>query len=186
MQWEEEGAVMPQDIDITALKNAIRDVPDFPKKGILFKDITTLLSQGALFRQTIDILAKHYAGQGIKKIVCVESRGFMFGAPVAYQLGVGVVPVRKKGKLPYRTLSCSYALEYGVDTLEMHEDALAAGEKVLIMDDLLATGGTALATAELIKKTGAELTGIAFLIELAFLNGRQKLKDFDVFSLIQY
>ncbi len=177
---------MQDTADISVLKNAIRDVPDFPRKGILFKDITTLLSQGDLFHRSIDLIAEHYAGRGVNKVVCVESRGFMFGAPVAYKLGAGVIPVRKKGKLPYRTVSCSYALEYGFDTLEMHEDALVPGEKVLLIDDLLATGGTALATAGLIKKAGADVTGIAFLIELGSLKGREKLKDFDVFSLIEY
>ena len=168
------------------LKTAIRDVPDFPKKGILFKDITTLLARGDVFRNVIDQFADHYKESKIEKVVGIESRGFIFGAPVAYALGAGVVPIRKKGKLPYKTISATYALEYGTDTLEMHEDALKKGAKVLIIDDLLATGGTAKATAELVEKVGAKIVGIAFLIELEFLKGRQNLSGYDIFSLIKY
>jgi adenine phosphoribosyltransferase len=171
---------------IAELRDIIRDVPDFPKKGIIFKDITTLLNRGDLFRKAIDQVVEHYKGKGIQKVVAVESRGFIFGAPVAYHLGAGVVPVRTKGKLPYKTVSASYQLEYGVDTLEMHADALKPGEKVLIIDDLLATGATATATAELVKKLGADIAGIAFVIELSFLEGRKSLKDYDVFTLIKY
>jgi len=168
------------------LKKAIRDIPDFPKKGIIFKDITTLLGKGELFKNAIDQLAENYTNKGINKVVVVESRGFIFGSPVAYKLGAGLVPVRKKGKLPYKTFSATYSLEYGSDTLEMHEDAIKPGENVLIVDDLLATGGTAGAVIELIKKSGGKVAGLAFLIELSFLNGRQNLKDQDVFAVINY
>lgn len=168
------------------LKSAIRDIPDFPKKGIIFKDITTLLAQGDIFKTVIDRFAAHYQSKKIEKVVGIESRGFIFGTPVAYKLGSGVVLIRKKGKLPYKTISATYALEYGTDTLEMHEDAVKRGTRVLIVDDLLATGGTAKATAELVEKAGGKIVGFAFLIELAFLNGRKNLKGHDVFSLIQY
>jgi adenine phosphoribosyltransferase len=168
------------------LKAYIRDVPDFPKKGIVFKDVTTLLSQGEHFKQVVDQLTKHYYPKNIQKIAVIESRGFIFGSPLAYHLNAGVIPIRKKGKLPYKTLSATYALEYGMDTLEMHIDAVQPGERVLIVDDLLATGGTAKATAELVEKAGGKVAGFAFLIELAFLKGREKLNGYDIFSLIQY
>jgi adenine phosphoribosyltransferase len=168
------------------LKSIIRDIPDFPKKGIIFKDITTLLAKGALFQSAIDMIAEQYRGKDITKVVAIESRGFIFGAPVAYKLGAGLVPIRKKGKLPYKTISAAYSLEYGTDTLEMHEDALKPGERVLIIDDLLATGGTMGAVVELVKKGGGKIAGLSFLIELSFLNGRSKLKDFEVSSLIKY
>ncbi len=167
-------------------KTAIRSIPDFPKKGILFRDITTLLARGDVFQKVINDFAKKYASKKISKIAGIESRGFIFGTPLAYKLKSGVVLIRKKGKLPHRIVSASYALEYGTDTLEMHEDAIRPGERVLIVDDLLATGGTAKATAELIEKVGGKIVGFAFLIELAFLNGRKNLKGYDVFSLIQY
>jgi len=167
-------------------RQAIRDIPDFPKKGIIFKDITTLLCHGDLFRKAIDQIADHYKDKGIQKVVGIESRGFIIGAPVAYKLGAGVVPIRKKGKLPYKTISTTYQLEYGTDCLEMHEDAVAPKEKILIIDDLLATGGTVGATVELVKKLDAEIAGLAFLVELTFLNGQNKLKDYDIFSLIKY
>lgn len=167
-------------------KNAIRDIPDFPKKGILFKDITTLLTRGDLFRKVIDEFAEHYESKKIEKIVGIESRGFIFGSALAYKLGAGIVPVRKKGKLPHKTVQASYQLEYGTDTLEMHEDALNHGTRVLIVDDLLATGGTAKATAELVKKVGGTIKGYAFLIELELLKGRKNLEGYDIFSLIQY
>ena len=169
------------------LKSAIRDVPDFPKKGIIFKDITTLISRGEYLREAIDRICSHFAKSGVQKIAGIESRGFIFGAPIAYRLGIGMVPVRKKGKLPYKTVSASYLLEYGTDTVEMHEDAVSPGEKVLIIDDLLATGGTASAAVELAKKMGADVVGVAFLIELSFLEGRKKLRDCgEIFSLIKY
>src|SRR3989344_1800434 len=154
------------------LKTAIRDVPDFPKKGILFKDITTLLGRADVFQKVIDQIAEHYKSKKVTQVVIIESRGFIFGTPVAYKLKAGVVPVRKKGKLPYKTFSATYALEYGTDTLEMHEDALKPGDRVLIIDDLLATGGTSKATAELVEQAGGKIVGFAFLIELGFLKGR--------------
>ena len=169
------------------LIDAIRDVPDFPKKGILFKDITPLLARGDLFRKGIDEFAAYYQDKKIEKIVGIESRGFIFGSALAYKLGAGLVPVRKKGKLPHTTVSASYQLEYGTDTLEMHADALnSGGARVLIVDDLLATGGTAKATAELVEKVGGKIIGCAFLIELLFLKGRDNLKNLDIHSLIQY
>jgi len=168
------------------LKKAIRDIPDFPKKGILFKDITPLLQNGALFKQAIDAMAERFAGKKIDAVVGVESRGFIFASAVAYTLGAGVVIVRKPGKLPYKTYKATYALEYGTDSLEIHQDAIKAGQNVLIVDDLLATGGTVKATAELVQKFGAQICGIAFLIELAFLNGREKLKDYALTTLITF
>jgi len=172
--------------NIETLKAAIRDVPDFPKKGILFKDITTLIDKGGLFKSAIENFTEKYSNSGINKVVAVESRGFIFGAPVAYGIGSGFIPVRKKGKLPYKTISATYSLEYGTDTLEMHQDAIKPGDNVLIIDDLLATGGTMGAVIELVKKSGGKVAGIAFLIELSFLDGRSKLRDYDVFSLIKY
>lgn len=168
------------------LKKAIRDVPDFPKKGIIFKDITTLLAKGDLFGQAIDQIAEYCKEKKVTKIVGMESRGFIVGSALAYKLGLGFVPVRKKGKLPYKTISATYDLEYGTDTIQIHEDAIAPGEKILIVDDLLATGGTAKATIELVNKLKAEIAGIAFIIELGFLNGKEKLAGYDVFSLITY
>ena len=168
------------------LKSAVRDVPDFPKKGIIFKDITTLLARGDLFRHAIDQIVEHFKDKGIQKVIGIESRGFIIGSAVAYKLGAGVIPIRKKGKLPYKTVSATYQLEYGTDTLEMHEDAIIPKEKILIVDDLLATGGTVTATIELAKKLGADIVGLAFLIELEFLRGRDKIKGIDVYSLIKY
>ncbi len=163
----------------------IRDIPDFPKKGILFKDISTLWKDPKAFKQSIDDLAAHYKGKKIDKIVCAESRGFIVGAPLAYLLGAGFVPARKPGKLPAPAISQSYALEYGEATLQIHEDAISKGDQVLIADDLLATGGTVNATVELIEKLGGNVLGAAFLVELIFLKGREKLKT-PVFSLVQY
>ncbi len=168
------------------LKKHIRDIPDFPKKGIVFKDISTLLKHKGAFKKTIDALALKYKDKKVEYVVGVEARGFIFGAALAYKLGAGFIPVRKKGKLPYKTKSVTYQLEYGSDTLEMHEDALAAGSRVLVVDDLLATGGTVKAVLELLKNQKAKLVGVAFLIELKFLNGKLKLKGFPVHSLIQY
>src|SRR3989338_41969 len=168
------------------LKTIIRDVPDFPKKGILFKDITTLLARPDIFKRVIDQIADHFQQKKIEKVMGIESRGFIFGAPIAYKLNAGIVPIRKKGKLPYKTVSATYALEYGTDTLEMHEDAISKGTRVLIVDDLHATGGTAKATAELVEKCGGEIVGFAFLIELEFLKGRQNLNGYDILSLIKY
>jgi len=168
------------------LKKYIRSIPDFPKKGILFRDITTLLKQKKIFKKAIDLLVKNFKNKKIDYVVAVESRGFILGGAVAYRLGAGFIPVRKKGKLPYRTVSVTYDLEYGTDTLEMHQDALSKGAKVLILDDLLATGGTTKAVAELVEKFKARVIGIAFLIELTDLKGREKLKDYPVFSLIKF
>jgi adenine phosphoribosyltransferase len=168
------------------LKQAIRDVPDFPKKGILFKDITPLLQNGALFQQAIDAMAAQFAGQKIDAVVGVESRGFLFAAALAYKLGAGVVIVRKPGKLPYKTYKVTYDLEYGTDSLEIHQDAIKPGQNVLIVDDVLATGGTVKATAELVKKFRANICGIVFLSELTFLNGREKLKDYNLKTLISF
>jgi len=171
-------------INVEELKDHIRDIPDFPKKGILFRDITTLLANADAFKSAIDQLKHRYLAKGIQKIVGVESRGFILSAPLAYLLGAGLVPVRKKGKLPYRTSSVTYALEYGQDTLQMHVDAIQPGEKVLVVDDLLATGGTAKATCELIEELKGRVVGLAFLIELTDLKGRLTLPKYDVFSLI--
>ena len=166
------------------LASTIRSVPDFPIEGILFYDITTLLKDSAALKESIDQLVEHYRNAGVDVVVGIESRGFIFGAPVAYQLGVGFVPVRKPGKLPAETAAESYELEYGTNTIEIHVDAIKKGQKVLIVDDLLATGGTAQATCNLVEKLGGEVVGIAFLVELDFLGGREKLQGHDVFSLL--
>ena len=168
------------------LKKIIRDIPDFPKKGIIFKDITPLLQNAEQFRKAVDGLCEQFKDKKIDVVASVESRGFILGAAIAYKLGVGFVPVRKKGKLPYLTHSVTYDLEYGQDTLEIHQDAIGKGAKVLITDDLLATGGTLAATIDLVEKMGGEITGIGFLIELTFLKGREKNKDYDIFSLIKF
>ncbi len=164
----------------------IRDIHDFPKKGIIYKDITPLLMDPKAFEHTINVLVSRYQDQDFTKILAIESRGFLFGAPLALRLGKGLVPVRKPGKLPAETISQSYELEYGVDTLEMHKDALEEGEKVIIIDDLLATGGTLEATANLAEKVGAEVTEIATIIELTFLKGRERLKAYPFFAPLQY
>jgi adenine phosphoribosyltransferase len=168
------------------LKKTIRDIPDFPKKGIIFKDITTLLKNPKALKAAIDELARMFAKEKVKYVVGIESRGFIFGTALAYKLGVGFIPVRKKGKLPAKTRSVTYALEYGTDTLEIHEDALKKGDKVVVIDDLLATGGTVSAVVDLVNGLGARICGIGFVIELAFLNGRDKLKGLPVHSIIQY
>jgi adenine phosphoribosyltransferase len=168
------------------LKAKIRSVPDFPKAGILFYDITTLLQDAAGFRAAIDSLAIPFQDQGIEVVAAVESRGFIFGAAVADRIGAGFTPVRKPGKLPSTTVSCSYALEYGTDSLEMHRDAVRQGQRVLIVDDLLATGGTARATTDLVKELGGEVYALAFLIELAALNGRQRLAGERIHSVLKY
>ena len=167
------------------LKKTIRDIPDFPKKGIIFKDITPLLKDGRRFRKAVDAIADRYKDKKVDLVASVEARGFVFGSALAYKLGVGLIPIRKKGKLPYKTKSVTYDLEYGTDTLEMHEDAVSRGQRILIVDDLLATGGTAAAVARLIKDCGGVVTEIAFLIELEFLKGREKLKGYPVFSLLK-
>jgi adenine phosphoribosyltransferase len=167
------------------LKNTIRNVPDFPKKGVGFKDLTTLWKNPAAFRQAIDTLYRRYEKRGVQKIVGAESRGFVVASPLAYLLGAGFVPVRKKGKLPAKQVEVTYQLEYGSDTLAIHEDAVGKGEKVLIVDDLLATGGTVKAMIELVRKLGGEVLEAAFLVELEFLGGRQGI-DVPVFSLVKY
>jgi len=168
------------------LKETIRDIPDFPKKGIVFKDVTTLLKDKKALKTAIDLLTEQFSKLDVRYVVAVESRGFIFGAALAYKLGVGFIPVRKKGKLPAKTCSVTYDLEYGTDTLEIHEDALKKGDKVVVIDDLLATGGTVSAVADLVESLGAEILGIGFVIELGFLNGRSKLKGRPVFSIVQY
>jgi adenine phosphoribosyltransferase len=168
------------------LKAHIREVPDFPKPGILFYDITTLLKDPLALRQTVDSFVWMFSGRHIDKVVGIESRGFMFGPIVAYNLNAGFVPVRKPGKLPAETVRQSYDLEYGADTVEMHKDAVEPGERVLIVDDLVATGGTALATARLVESVGGTVAGLGFIVELSFLPGRDKLAGYDVLSLIRY
>lgn len=169
-----------------ALKNRIRHVPDFPKPGILFYDVTTLLRDPEGFKLSIDALSDPYQGQGITLVVGIESRGFILGAAVADRIGAGFVPVRKVGKLPHTTVRVSYALEYGTDSLEMHSDAIDKGQKVLIVDDLLATGGTARATVDLVRQIGGHVVGVAVLIELVALNGRAKLQAEKVMAVLQY
>jgi len=168
------------------LKASIRDVPDFPKAGVVFKDITPLLQNPELFKSAIERLAGPFQKKGVTHVASIESRGFIFGAPVAYLLGAGYIPVRKKGKLPHQTLSHTYDLEYGTDTLEIHADALDGNSRVLLIDDVLATGGTARATCQLIEKLNAQVVGLAFAIELEFLHGREKLRGYDVLSLLKY
>ncbi len=168
------------------LKKAIREIPDFPKKGILFYDITTLLKDPAAFRKSIDELAAKLEGKDFDAILGVESRGFIFAAALAYKLGKGLIVVRKPGKLPSETLQATYELEYGTDTIEMHRDAVGSAQKVVIVDDLLATGGTAQATAELVEKAGGRVEVILFLVELDFLNGREKLKGYETVSILHY
>jgi adenine phosphoribosyltransferase len=172
--------------DLARIRNAIRDIPDFPKPGIVFKDITPLLADGRLFGDTIDALAGRYKDQKIDTVLGIESRGFIIGAALAYKLGAGFSIVRKPGKLPYETHSASYQLEYGSDRLEIHVDGVAKNSRVVIADDLIATGGTAKATAELVTKLGATVVECAFVIELAFLKGRNRLKPHGVFSLLRY
>ena len=172
--------------EIDALKAKIRDVPDFPRPGIIFRDITTLLMDPDGLRRSADLMADLVRGRDVSKVLAIESRGFILGSLVADRLGLGLIPVRKPGKLPWRTRKASYALEYGTDSLEIHDDALVKGESVLIVDDVIATGGTARAAAELTEGLGARVEAYAFLIELAFLNGRAKLQGYDVLSLIRY
>jgi adenine phosphoribosyltransferase len=168
------------------LKQHIRHVPDFPKAGILFYDITTLLRDPQGFKMTIDMLSTPYEGQGIEAVVGIESRGFILGAAVAERIGAGFIPIRKPGKLPAKALKETYDLEYGKDALEIHTDAVGQGQKILVVDDVLATGGTAAAAAQLVKKLGGNLHGMAFLIELLFLNGKSKLPGEKVYSVLQY
>jgi adenine phosphoribosyltransferase len=170
----------------TNLADLIRNVPDFPIPGIQFKDVTTLLSNGAALRQVVDTLAARYEGRALDAVVGIESRGFIFSAPLAYRLGLGLVPVRKHGKLPASTYRVEYDLEYGSNKLEIHRDALAPGARVVVVDDLLATGGTVLAACQLVELAGGVVEEVSFVIELAFLHGRDKLVKYPIFSLIQY
>jgi adenine phosphoribosyltransferase len=173
-------------IDPAILKQHIRDIPDWPAPGVVFKDITPLLNDVDTFRGVVDAIAEHFAAQRIDRVLGVEARGFIFAAPVAYRFGAGFVPVRKAGKLPWDIEREEYALEYGTDLLEIHTDAVHPGERVLVVDDVLATGGTAAATARLVEKLGGEVAGLAFVLELAFLHGRELLTDRDVLSLAVY
>lgn len=173
-------------MDAEVLKAAVRDVPDFPKPGIIFKDITPILADGELFRMAVMILCERHRDKKVDKIAAIDARGFLFGGAMADRLGVGIIPIRKKGKLPYKTLEASYDLEYGSATLTIHEDAFKKGERVVLVDDLLATGGTAAASAKLIEQAGGKVIGIDFLIELAFLHGRAKLTEYDVFAPIKF
>ncbi len=168
------------------LKQKIRNIPDFPKKGVVFRDITTLVGDVEAFKYSVDRMVEYWRGKKIDAVLGAEARGFIFGGVIAYKLGVGFIPVRKPGKLPYRTCQVSYDLEYGKNILQIHIDAIKKGDKILIVDDLVATGGTAKAKAELVEKMGGEVVGFCFLIELEFLNPRKILKDYDIFSLIKY
>lgn len=168
------------------LKRYIRNIPDFPKKGIVFRDITTLLKDAGAFRTAIDALYQRYHDRHIDLVVGTEARGFLMAAPLAYRLGAGVVPVRKPGKLPAETLRLEYQLEYGSDALEIHQDSIEPGQKLLVVDDLLATGGTIEATCRMVEELGGEIVAVAFLIELDFLQGRKKLGSREVFSLVHY
>ena len=173
-------------MDEKRLKNLIRDIPDFPKEGILFRDIMPLLADRDALRFVVDAMFVHYFGKRIDMVVSAEARGFIFGPAVAYHLGCGFAPVRKPGKLPFKSKKITYDLEYGQDTLAMHEDAVMPGQNVLLIDDLLATGGTMAASAKLVESLGANIVGAGFIIELNFLKGRERLAGYDVYSLIQY
>src|SRR4030067_3577255 len=168
------------------LKKLIRDVPDFPKKGIIFKDITPLLQDPKGLKAAVEAISQHYKGKKIDVVVGAEARGFILAPTVAFSLGAGFVPVRKPGKLPYKKISESYALEYGTDTLEMHKDGIKKGQNVLMVDDLLATGGTMAACCKMVESLGGNIAGCAFLIELGFLNGKNALSKYDIFSAIKY
>jgi len=167
-------------------RELIRDVPDFPKTGIVFKDISTLTRDAAGLRGAVDAIAEKYEGAGLDAVVGIEARGFIFGAAVAYRLGVGFVPARKPGKLPAETVKAEYELEYGTDAIEMHRDSVEPGQRILIVDDLLATGGTAAAAARLVEELGGKVVAVAFVIDLAFLKGREKLEGHEVFCLVEY
>jgi adenine phosphoribosyltransferase len=180
------GMTSPESVDCESLKELIREIQDFPKPGILFYDITTLLKDKKGFARLIDALSAHYIGKEIDLVLGMEARGFIFGPALAYRLNAGFVPVRKPGKLPAETLKVSYDLEYGSNSLEVHQDAIEPGQRVLIVDDLLATGGTAAATADLARRLGAQIAGLAFVVELDFLKGRNRLGKYDVFSLLHY
>ena len=174
------------DDTLSKIRGAIRDVPDFPKPGIIFKDITPVLCDGALFRAAIDLFLARCRDQRIDKVVCIDARGFLFGSAVAYELGLGLIPIRKKGKLPYKCESAAYTLEYGEAEMEMHIDSIQPGERIVLIDDLLATGGTSASAITLIKKVGGELVEAQFLIELEFLHGRAKLAPTPVVSFLGY
>jgi adenine phosphoribosyltransferase len=178
--------ISPEAVDCESLKKLIREVPDFPKPGILFYDITTVLKDKLGFARLIDALSAHYIGKDIDLVLGMEARGFIFGPALAYRLNAGFVPVRKPGKLPAEAIKVSYDLEYGSNALEVHKDAIQEGQRVLIVDDLLATGGTAAATADLASQLGAQIAGLAFVVELDFLKGRERLANYDVFSLLHY
>ena len=173
-------------MQIEAIRSLIRDVPDFPQEGIVFKDITPLLADEVAFSSVIDLIVVHFGRGAVDKVVGIEARGFILASPVAYHFGAGFVPVRKKDKLPWETESAEYDLEYGSATLEIHKDGIDPGERVLIVDDVLATGGTARATAQLVERIGGKVVGIACLLELSFLNGRSQLEGHDLFTLISY
>ena len=176
---------MPRNVE-EILRSRIRDIPDFPKPGIVFKDITPLLADAVSFSTVIDEIVVSFGRGTIDKVVGIEARGFIVASPVAYLFGAGFVPVRKRGKLPWETVGESYELEYGEETLEIHRDAIVPGERVAIVDDVLATGGTASATARLVDQRGGKVQGMAFLIELGFLNGRERLSDYEILSLVKY
>jgi adenine phosphoribosyltransferase len=171
---------------IERLKESIRDIPDFPKQGILFKDITPVLQNGGLFRDAIDLFVERYRDKGIDKVVGIEARGFLFASALGYRLGCGVIPVRKPGKLPFETEIARYQLEYGEDSVEIHRDAIREGENVLLIDDLLATGGTMAATLDLVERLGGKVFEVAFFIELAFLNGRDRLRGKDIYTILTF
>jgi adenine phosphoribosyltransferase len=171
---------------LTSLRQLIRDIPDFPKKGIIFKDITPLLQDPNGLQEITELISEQYKDKNIDLITGAEARGFIIGAAVALKLGVGFIPIRKPGKLPYETASITYQLEYGTDTLEMHKDAIKPGQNILMVDDLLATGGTMAACCKLVESMGGNVVSCAFIVELSFLNGRKALNGFDIFSLIQY
>lgn len=173
-------------MDIAQLKSLVRDVPDFPQEGVVFKDITPLLADEIAFSTVIDLIVVHFGRGNVDKVVGIEARGFIIASPVAYHFGAGFVPVRKRDKLPYHTEAAEYELEYGSATLEIHKDAVKPGERVLVVDDVLATGGTAKAAADLVERIGGKVVGIACLIELGFLKGRDRLDGYDLFTLIDY
>ena len=173
-------------MDIAQLKSLVRDVPDFPQEGVVFKDITPLLADEIAFSTVIDLIVVHFGRGNVDKVVGIEARGFIIASPVAYHFGAGFVPVRKRDKLPYHTEAADYELEYGSATLEIHKDAVEPGERVLVVDDVLATGGTAKAAADLVERIGGKVVGIACLIELGFLKGRDRLDGYDLFTLIDY
>ena len=168
------------------VEGLIRDIPDFPKPGIVFKDITPLLGDRQSFATVVDLIADRFVGLGVNRVLGIEARGFIVAAPVAYRLGAGFVPARKQGKLPWQTIGVDYELEYGTERLELHSDAVSAGDRVLVVDDVLATGGTARAACNVVRDLGAEVVGLGVIIELAFLSGREKLEDTDIFAVLTY